>query len=365
MEEITKLHKKALEFADKSALKKLDGDYEAHIKFIKEAFELEKEAALKFSEISSEEPSRSVLLRSAASYALEINEFREAEKLVNLALSQDTPEDLAEELRDLLEEVYFKRHLKLRGITLQANEFQLSLTGKSIGFGIAQSEEFVDRVKDMETLIFRTAERKLGKPFREKGRRKESLKEELELFVSIPRAASFAVTFHLGSKEQLLLPGIAFSEEVVDELLDCLDLLEKDEEEELKKKIPEEAYFTNFVGLANKIAPDGENITGIGLTKQKKDEEKYILLKKPKSRIRKKRKKKEEKIEVEGYLKFADTTRQEEGIIEIVEDGGRIHKFKVPTGMMGDIVRPLFDFEVVVTGYLEKGHYRLENIERK
>ena len=50
---------------------------------------------------------RSVLHRSAASLALECGALREAERLIAAALSGDPPDEIAEELRDLLEQVYF------------------------------------------------------------------------------------------------------------------------------------------------------------------------------------------------------------------------------------------------------------------
>ena len=52
------------------------------------------------------EPSRSVLHRSAASLAEQCGEFREAERLIAVALSGNPPEEIAEELRDLLQQVY-------------------------------------------------------------------------------------------------------------------------------------------------------------------------------------------------------------------------------------------------------------------
>ena len=88
------------------------------------------------------EPTRSVLHRSAASLALECDEIREAERLIGRALSGNPPDEIAEELRDLLEDVYFLRHLSLRGIVLQPDEFQLSLEGDAIGFGIAPTNYF-------------------------------------------------------------------------------------------------------------------------------------------------------------------------------------------------------------------------------
>jgi len=110
--------------------------------------------------------------------------------LIAGALAGNPPTELAEELRDLLEDVYFHRHLKVRGVALAPGEFQMMLEGNAVGFGIARSDAFVQRVKDLETLLYRTAERRSGLAFREAGRRFKDLAQSLELYLSVPRAAS-------------------------------------------------------------------------------------------------------------------------------------------------------------------------------
>jgi hypothetical protein len=72
----------------------------------------------------------------------------------------------------------------------------------------------------------------------------------MELYMRVPRAASFAVTFRVGGSKQLSLSGFSRSQEIVDELLDCLQLYTEGEEAQLKERISEEAYLRNFVGLA-------------------------------------------------------------------------------------------------------------------
>src|SRR5581483_5712263 len=187
------------------------------------AFEAEREAASLVAQQLDLEPTRSVLLRSAASLALECGEVREAERLIATALSGNAPEAISEELRDLLEQVYFQRHLSLKGVVLASAEFQVSIDGRAVGFGIAESEAFIGRIRDLQTIVYRTAERKLGRQFRERGRRRETRQNEVQLYISVPRAASFAVTCRVGAN-QLVLPGMDIVEEVVDEVLDCLDL---------------------------------------------------------------------------------------------------------------------------------------------
>jgi hypothetical protein len=60
--------------------------------------------------------------------------------------------------------------------------------------------------------------------------------------------------------------------------------------------------------------------------------------------------KKQREVTVTGLLLFADATKQQQNLIKLVEENGLHHSILVPPGMMDDIVRPLWDCRVTVTG---------------
>jgi hypothetical protein len=341
-----------MEFVDRSLLARAAGESAQATELLRQAYEAERQAALSVE--SSAEPTRSVLLRSAASLALEIGDTRAAEQLIATGLAGESPAEIADELRDLLEQAYFQRHLALRGIQLLPGEFQVSLAGQAVGFGMADSDQFVDRVRTLETVIYRTAERKQGREFRERGRRREALQQQLRLFLSTPRAASFAVTFRLGGG-QLPLPGLNFAQEVVDEVLDCFDLFARDQTDPLRQRITDEAYFNNFVGLAKRVVPDGEEIRTVGLTALHDGRERRVLMYSTPRMMRtvahrRRGADSEEPVVVRGFLKMSDSRRERRGRIVLVDADGQQHRVMVPPGMMRDIVRPLYEDEVVVSG---------------
>lgn len=115
---VNSLHEKAMDHAGRAFHADIHGQFAIAEDLFREAYKLEKEAAEIVASDIQAEPSRSVLLHSAASLALDCREFREAEKLVAIGLAGDPPEEMREELRDLLEIVYFSRHLDLRGLEL-------------------------------------------------------------------------------------------------------------------------------------------------------------------------------------------------------------------------------------------------------
>jgi hypothetical protein len=370
MSPIETLHNEAMDAAELAHIAKLKGDIDTFLELSKKAFELEKQAALAISQDFTLEPTRSILCRSAATLAMDCGEFREAEKLVSLAMWGNPPDDIAEELRDLLETVQFSRHLETKGMELIGSEFQMSLSGKAIGHGLISSKEFTDRVNYVEKLLFRTAERKKGKPFKERGRKEAGMKEDLELFLSAPRAASFAVTFKFGqSKDQPHLPEIDPAIVVVDEVMECVKLVNDGKDSELKSRIGNDAYFHNFLALTKQIAPDGSQITQVGFTVSRDGKTTQTPLTVPKERISiigqsKLPTEDIKRVTVTGTLRYADSTKDKKQVIKLVDENGKSHNVVVPEGMMTDIVKPLWEDIVVVTGVKMKNEIHLEDIKR-
>jgi hypothetical protein len=357
--DLKKTHRDAMEQVDLALAAGRLGDQVRALVHFRRAYELEVAAANVLTNDFQAEPTRSVLFRSAATLALDCKLLAQAEKLACTGLIGNPPEQIAEELRDLLEQVNFQRHLALRGVELHSDEVQMSIAGNDVGYGIAPIEAFLQRVGNTENLLYRTAERKQRRPYRDRGRIDKALAESLQLYVSVPRAASFAVTFKVG--KQLELPGISIGEEVIDEFLDCLEIYNHGDETKLRERIVEEPYYRNFIGLARTIQPDGKRVAVVGFTAIKRGTTRQVALTStaentPTLRPRdvvaaegKARKTEPELVEVSGMLKMADS-RKKVDEIQIIDAGSVRHTIVVPEGMMSDIVKPLWDSEVAVSG---------------
>lgn len=370
MKSITQLHREAMNLAELAFAAKLQGDSEKSKALLKQAFEHEFKAAQLIAKDLSAEPSRAILHRSAATLAVDCGCLREAERLVATGLAGNPPDHIADELRDLFNQINFLRHMDLRGISLEANEFQLAIDGKVVSHGMAQTDEFIERVKYTETLLSRTAQRKAGRPYQEKGRTKKDIKESFELYLSIPRAASFAVTFRIGvPQQQLQLPGFDIQSDIIDEIMECLELFNNLDEVGLKSRISDEKYYNNFIGIAHQLAPDGEDVTVVGFTSLREGSERKVALTKPQdqisiTKIGPSTDELQTLTTIEGTLRFADSTNPQKSKIKILDMEGKKHDIIVPEGMMGDIVRPLFDFDVIVTGYKIGKAINLETIKK-
>lgn len=370
MKTIRELHNESMDCAELAMIAKLRSNYEEAEHLYEKALFYELEAIQILDQTDASEPTYSVLHRSAATLALDCNNPKKAEQIVAKALSHNPPKEIAEELRDLFEQVNFRRHLLRRGIVLDEDEMQMSLAGKEVGFGVVNSEEFLQRVQNASKIIYRLVERRQNKPFRERGRIRKALKDDYEVFVSVPRAASFSITLKLGRPtSQQKLPGFSSVPEIIDEFMNLMDLVNRDAVKEIKECIPDEAYFRNFVGLSKLIAPDGENVSMVGFTATRKGQDKFVEVTRPKKEIITPKGDTPAEIEpktrtVKGHLLFADGTHGESGLIKIVDETTKKpHLIKVPEGMMSDIVKPMWDSIVIVTGSKEGRYIHLEDIQ--
>jgi hypothetical protein len=89
---IRDLHRRAMACADEAFLAEMNNEVERARELWRRAFELEREAALAVEAGKQAEPTRSILLRSAASLALDCGELREAERLIAAALAGNPPD---------------------------------------------------------------------------------------------------------------------------------------------------------------------------------------------------------------------------------------------------------------------------------
>jgi hypothetical protein len=152
-----------------------------------------------------------------------------------------------------------------------------------------------------------------------------------------------------------------------------LELFTNGEHDKLKDRIQEEAYYRNFIGLARAIAPDGEQVDLVGFTTLRRGHVKKVAMttKRDDSRlslprvstITERKVLADDRIaEVSGVVKMADALRAGKDTIKIIDGAGRQHTIIVPAGMMSDIVKPLWDTQVVVSGIKKRRAIELRDI---
>lgn len=106
MADLHTLHNEAMDLAYLGDRKKSNGLHDEAITLYHQAFERERDSAYLAESLSNPEPGLSILFRSAATLALQCGEYREAERLVSHALSGNPSPSTAQELRELLQQIY-------------------------------------------------------------------------------------------------------------------------------------------------------------------------------------------------------------------------------------------------------------------
>lgn len=99
-------HNKAMDFAERAFVARLQGRREQAHSFFVQALEYELEAITQLEVEGRVEPTYSVLHRSAGTLALDCNQPKKADEIVKKALNQNPPQEIAEELHELQHQIY-------------------------------------------------------------------------------------------------------------------------------------------------------------------------------------------------------------------------------------------------------------------
>ena len=169
MPSVHELHQQAMDLAEEAFIQRRRGNYDTARTLFLESLHLEQTAAEQLIPARDNEPSRSILYRSAASLALNGEDFNTASNLVQEALRGYPPPEIHEELWSVYEDARFALHLRGRHIELDERQGVFSLSGNGVSSDLAPSDQLLTRFDKLRTLIFRTAERLLDLPYRVAG----------------------------------------------------------------------------------------------------------------------------------------------------------------------------------------------------
>lgn len=106
MSDLLKLHNEAMDLALLGDKELELGNKEGACNYYFQAFEKEKEVAFMAEKMGNPEPGLSILFRSSASLALQCGKLREAERLIAHALAGNPTNEIAVELRNMLQIIY-------------------------------------------------------------------------------------------------------------------------------------------------------------------------------------------------------------------------------------------------------------------
>jgi len=105
MKKIDQLHTKAMQIAQRAYLAQMSRNETEFVKLSKEAFNLEKEAAMLLHDKYDTEPNRSILFKSAAFLAFDAKEYNECLEMIISALFGKPDTIIKNELQELYEDL--------------------------------------------------------------------------------------------------------------------------------------------------------------------------------------------------------------------------------------------------------------------
>jgi hypothetical protein len=173
---------KALDLHNESTAKsflalqaKKRNDFAEFLKLTKEAFTLERKAALLLKDNLKAEPTRSVLFRSAATLAINSGEYSEAIRLISFAFIGDPHEEIREELLEVIERATYESEASKQN--KDENAYLEFLRDKAINIKIEPKIEYyrkaivvdsiLDTLKNLRTSIENYVEVNFKKSFSE------------------------------------------------------------------------------------------------------------------------------------------------------------------------------------------------------
>lgn len=362
MSTICELHDKAMSLMNFALKMKAAHDIDTCAKFL-EACEFEAGAAYLVEKTPATEPSRGMLFLGAASLAWHGQDYELAERLVAEGLSGFPTVSVQEDLRKLYDDIKFSKYMEKNGPTIDEAEANIRLYGGSVGYGRVPVKTLISHIQAFESIVERTTQRKAGLPFQARSKKfSKSLLYRMD--VELAEAGSFGVKLRLSRQKNTQISMFQPpAKEIMQEVLATIELLDNGDTEQLKKVITNDDYFINFVSHARDLAPDGDQISSVGIATRNRE----IAFKHPRKKIQELMRdmgeatasNADENVKtIHGCLKVSDGLK---GEFQIVEANGTPVKLKVRDGL-DDMARKYFG-EVVDATCKKKGKsYELVDI---
>ncbi len=338
-------------YAQDALVQRVSGNEDAYRQLNQMAFSIELNAAMSLV-AADREPMRSLLFKSAAAMALNAQMFRDAEKMIGYGLAGNPPDSIAEEMRNLFEDIKFHRSIEEAGKSLSRNSLRLSIDGTGVGLGWVESGEFIRRFQALTNMVYRSAQRMLN--IATMGRQvPEDILNKYAPYLGAATAGSFKIDirFMKTDPDQTAL----FDEmepSVFLDVVENLDLINTGQNVTLREKMGDNEFYLNFVQLSKVVAPDGDRIKSVVVTTQGVGAEKTVYMRKPKSDYPRFKKQSEsagirkgKELVAVGKLKIADAEANRIKVIDVKDGSESTYFINVDAGLV-DIVKLYFDTRV-------------------
>lgn len=187
----------------------------------------------------------------------------EAETMAHRLLATEYLPDFARaQLRNLLQSVWSESVRERANGHFAPGQVMVAIKGGEVVEGGAPLDLIVDKVKTVQSLLYRTTELMKEWPHRKRGGPKREIQESCRpwLFQAVPGSYQFAVAVEEPQQPELglLEDPKPRPKEIADKLLDILEASAESPEGTLSEVVQEADYRETFLKLTRSLAPTGK-----------------------------------------------------------------------------------------------------------
>jgi hypothetical protein len=204
---------------------------------------------------------RGITAVSAAALWYKARDYGAAEILVHSALAEgELPPFAQSQLRNLLQAIWTADAAEKAGVKFVTGDVLVSVKGGSIIHGGAPLDLIVQKVEGIQSVLFRTVEMLLDRPFRRRGGPPADLQSMFRpwLFQAPAGSYQFAVRMQEPEQGQLFESDRPKVENVTATFFSILRATAGDPEKELPAVVSDAEYRAAFVSLSRNLAPTGK-----------------------------------------------------------------------------------------------------------
>ena len=358
MSNVLEFHNQAMDFVSRATLtaEMQPVGEQNNLELFQQALKLELKAIEALEQQDFHRLTYSVIHRSAASVALESGDFELAEMLVAKAIARGADPSVVHDLRKISMHAITNQNLQKHGVQLRNNDIQMSLDGPAIiADGMIPWSEWQGRIRTAIGLINKIVKDAVFKP---------------PIFISRPRAGSFAVSLRLGSPVDFsdAFQGMDPVTAYIDKFMNSMSAVNQLDLQFLQTQFQDPDDRKSFLNTARRIAPDGKRVEYVHFTQTKPTKMiRTVAITKTTATLPRPAELKVEdprdKETVTGRLLFADGRDEDKSQIRIVAANGDV-RIDVPEDRnIYGIVDEMWNCDVEVVALKSRGKLELSDIK--
>lgn len=181
------------------------------------------------------------------------------------------PTFAAAELRALLQAIWNEAAQKEAGLSFVPGQVLISVKGGQVMHGGAPLDLIVEKVKNVQSLFYRTAEYLKSLPLRKKGPPSKDIQDHCRpwLFQSVPGSYQFVVAVQKPAQVEMFPDEKMEPDILTEKFLAILRASAEDPEKKLPEVVTQEDYRITFLKMARNLAPTGKtfgqlDVRGVG-----------------------------------------------------------------------------------------------------